>query len=247
MDKRNLKWITWSFVTVTVLIVGLMLANTLNRPGHITLPDTTTTPEQSTGDSSTDGDALTVIEVTPETVQAAIATLARPDSYRRTVRIEQFWSTGSGSYELTTTVSDPWTRIDRTMPDGRVRHSIMGTDAVYVWYNNETEVYTAPVGDVTADNEQMLPTYEEILNLPTESIFAADYRRLSNMECIYVEAEEDIYSLRYWVSVNSGLLVSAEKLLGEDVVYRMEALAVDTAEPAAAEFALPDGTILMET
>lgn len=247
MDKRNLNWITWGFIIVTVLIVGLMLMNILHQPEHITLPDTVMPADQAAEDSATGGNALTVVEVTPKTVQMAISTLARPETYRRTVSVEQFWGTGSGSYEMMVTAYSPWTRIDRFMPDGRVRHSIMKTDTVYVWYNNETEVYAAPAGDISADNEQTIPTYEDILELSVESISAADYRRLSDVECIYVEASDDLYVLRYWVSVDSGLLVAAEKLLDEEVVYRMEALTVDQWEPTAAEFTLPDGTILIET
>ena len=126
MDKRNLNWITWSFIVGTVIVVVIMLMNTLQRPEHIVLPDTTAASDQIAEDPGNDGDALTVVEITPKTVQSAIATLSRPETYRRTVTVEQFWSTGSGSYETTVTVSGGWTRMDRTMPDGRVRHSIIG-------------------------------------------------------------------------------------------------------------------------
>ena len=42
----------------------------------------------------------------------------------------------------------------------------------------------------------------------------------------------------------SGVLVAAEKLLGDETVYRMLSLTVDQTEPTAAEFTLPDGTFL---
>ena len=156
--------------------------------------------------------------------------------------MEQFWSTGSGSYETTVTVSGGWTRMDRTMPDGRVRHSIIGPEETCVWYNNEAEIYRSAVGAVSADNEQCIPTYEDILDLPVEAISTADYRVLSDIRCIYVEAAEEDSQLCYWVSVDTGLLVAAEKLLDGQRVYRMEALTVDQTEPAATEFTLPDGT-----
>ena len=142
------------------------------------------------------------------------------------------------------TVNGPWTRTDRTMPDGRARHTITGPETVYVWYNNEKSVYSGPVGAVSADVEQSIPTYEDILELSPEQISAADYRTISGVNCIYVEAAEDDggYVLRYWVSVDTGLLVAAEKLLDGQRVYRMEALTVDQTEPAATEFTLPDGT-----
>ena len=246
MDKRNLKWITWGAVILTVLIVAAMLMDTLRRPGQITLPDPDAVENQTTGDAVTEGNALSVVEVRPDTVQAAIATLSRPEVYRRTVTVEQFWEGGSGKYEIAVTVNAPWTRTDRTMPDGRVRHTITGSDTVYIWYNNERAVYMAPVGDVSADMEQSIPTYEDVLDLPVEDITLADYRTISEVNCIYVEAQQGGYLLRYWVSVDTGLLVASEKLAEGETVYRMGSLTMDQTEPALEEFTLPDGTILME-
>jgi len=247
VDKRNLNWITWGFVAVMVLIIVLMLAGTLHRPPSITLPAAENLPEQSTGTTGGNSGALMVVEVTPETVQATIETLHRPETYRRTVTVEQFWNGGSGSYETTVTVNGNWTRIDRIMPDGRVRHTIIGEETTYIWYNNEEKVFTAPTGDISADNEQTIPTYEDVLKLAVKDIVAADYRTVSDVNCIYVETGELAggYVVRYWVNVNTGLLVAAEKLLEGETVYRMGALAVDQTVPEAQLFILPDGTALL--
>lgn len=246
MDKKNFNWVTVAFAALTLLVVGMMLMNTLRGPGEIKLPDIDTATDSTTEESgSTDG-SLTVIEVTPKTVQSAIATLNRPETYQRTITIEQFWTGGSGTYETTVTVSGPWTRTDRTLPDGRVRHCITGDETVYIWYNQESEVFSSAVGEITADNDQSIPTYETILDLPQEQIIAADYRNFSDLNCIYVEAvSPDAHTLRYWVSVDSGLLVAAEKLIENETVYRMGALEVDLSEPLAKSFTLPDGTVLI--
>ena len=67
------------------------------------------------------------------------------------------------------------------------------------------------------------PTYESILDLPVEDIAAADYRSVSDVNCIYVETVQDPegYTQRYWVSVETGLLVASERLLEEETIYRM--------------------------
>lgn len=247
VEKQKLKWITWGVVAMAVLIMGMMLFNTLNRSGNFTLPVTDTLSGQPSGDSSA-SDALMVVEVTPNTVQTAIATLTRPESYRRTVTVEQFWSGGSsGTYEITVNVLGSWTRTDRTMPDGRVRHTITGDEDVYIWYNHEQAIYTGTVGEISADNEQFIPTYEDILVLPSESIAQADYRIFADINCIYTETVEDTagYVLRYWVDVDSGLLVATEKLLKGETVYRMAALTIEQSEPAAEVFTLPNGTALI--
>ena len=248
MDKRNLKWITWAFAVATVLIVALMLTHTLQRSVHITLP----APSSASSDVQTDPEgnrsALSIVEITPKSVQAAIETLSRPASYRRTVTLEQFWEGGSGSWTVSAYVKGKWQRTDRLMPDHRMRHTITDGETVYIWYNSEKTVFTAPAGDITADHDQTIPTYEEILDLPVEEIALADYRFLSDVSCIYVETAEDAwgYALRYWVSVDSGLLVSAEKLWGGEVVYRMSALTLEQEEPTAADFTLPDGTCVLD-
>jgi hypothetical protein len=48
LDKRNLKWITWSFVGITIVIVAIMLGSTLRRTSHVTLPPTGTGSGQIT-------------------------------------------------------------------------------------------------------------------------------------------------------------------------------------------------------
>lgn len=247
MDKQKLNRITWMFVATTVLVVALMLGNTLRRTDRITLPEPGDTPGQSV-EGPAGGSALTVVEVTPETVQAAVGTLARPESYRRTVTVEQLWSGGSGTFSTTASVSGGWTRTDRALPDGRTRHTVTNGEVTHIWYDQEETVYTAPAGEVSADQEQAIPTYEDILSLPVSSIAAADYRTFSDVNCIYVETAEgpEGYALRYWVSVDTGLLAAAEKLLNGETVYRMAALSLDAALPVTADFTLPDGTVLTE-
>lgn len=247
MNKKHLNWITIAFSALMLLVVSMMLMSTFRRPGEIKLPDTDTSADQTVENPDKNNSALTVIEITPETVQTAIATLSRPDAYQRTITVEQFWAGGSGTYETMVTVSGPWTRTDRTMSDGRVRHCITGSETVYIWYNSEKKLYSGPVGEISSDNEQSIPTYENILDLPTKQIVTADYRSFSDINCIYVEAisADDDHTLRYWVSVDSGLLVAAEKLIEGETIYRMGALDVELTEPAVRDFTLPDGTVLI--
>lgn len=245
MNKKHLNWMTITFAALALLVIGMMAMNTIRRPGEITLPDPDTAPDQLVEDADRTEGALAVIEITPDTVQAAIATLSRPEAYQRTITVEQFWNGGSAAYETAVAVDGAWTRTDRTMPDGRVRHTMIGSETVYVWYNNEINLYSGPVGAVSADNEQSIPTYETILDLSADEIVAADYQDFSGIPCIYVEAvSSEEHTLRYWVSVESGLLVAAEKLIQDETVYRMGALVVDSAEPPSGIFVLPDGTVL---
>lgn len=247
MDKRTQTIVTWGIVLLTAGIVALMLAGNLRRSSRVTLPDTSVAADDS-AELPAEGSALTVVEVTPKTVQAAVATLSRPERYSRSVTVEYLWSGGSSTVELTTAVFDGWTRVERTLPDGQLRHTVTNGERTYIWYNDETTLYSGPAGEISADAEQTIPTYEDVLALPTEAITQADYRTVSDVRCIYVETAEDEwgYVQRYWVSVDTGLLVVAERLQDGETVYRMAALTVDQSALSAESFTLPDGTVLTE-
>ena len=249
MEKRKLNRITAGFIVLVVRVLILMFSNSLRRSSHITLPEEGSSPGQAEDTNASGGDALTVIAVTPETVQTAIETLTRPRQYSRVIRVEQLWDGGSGSFETTVTVSGRWTRTDRSLSDGQVRHTITDGEITYIWYGSESSVYSAPAGDITPDDEQAIPTYESILDLPVEDIAAADYRSVSDVNCIYVETVQDPegYTQRYWVSVETGLLVASERLLEGETIYRMASLTADLSTPSTDRFILPDGTVLLDT
>lgn len=107
MDRRKLNWITWAALALGVVIVALMLTNSLSHNAHITLPSSDPPRDPSAGSDGAVSGALTVVEITPETVQAAIASLSRPESYGRSMTIEYLWIGGSGTHELYTIVRGP--------------------------------------------------------------------------------------------------------------------------------------------
>ena len=149
MEKRKLNRITAGFIVLVVMVLILMFSNSLRRSSHITLPEEGSSPGQAEDTNASGGDALTVIAVTPETVQTAIETVTRPRQYSRVIRVEQLWDGGSGSFETTVTVSGRWTRTDRSLSDGQVRHTITDGEITYIWYGSESSVYSAPAGDIT--------------------------------------------------------------------------------------------------
>ena len=85
-----------------------------------------------------------------------------------------------------------------------------------------------------------------MVQLEPEQIADAGYEIYGETPCIYVEvAGEDGPTERYWVSVDSGLLVAAERREGDTLVYRMtKPVPLQTPCPADGEFSLPDGTLL---
>lgn len=247
MKQQRFQTITISFIVVIVLLVTLLMANSLRRSSHITLPSASAQAAGSMDDSQSGGDAVSKVEVTPQTVQAAVATLARPGAYVRLITVERLWSGGSGTNRITATVLGSRSRSDTVLPDGRVRHVIHDGETSYVWYDEENTVFIGGTAGISADQEQSIPTYEDVLLLDPSQIAVADYRVFSQSSCIYVETEpEEECVQRFWVSVDSGLLIGAEWLQDGETVYRMAAQPVAEVLPTAADFTLPDGTVLTD-
>lgn len=241
MGKKHIPTLA-VFTVMTVLIVVLLAANSVRRSAHIHLPEENV--QQGTESDVMDGSAINQIVVKSETVQSVIATLRRSDTYSRTVTVEQIWSGGSGVSISSVYVKNGWTRVDTRQTDGSLRHSLTDGETTYIWYDEETAYFTGAAGKFSSDNEQGIPTYEDVLALPVEEILLADYRSFAGSDCIYVETREsdDGVKLCWWVSVTTGLLTAAEKYDGEMLVYRMTAF--ESGDEVAAEaFLLPDGTV----
>ena len=85
-----------------------------------------------------------------------------------------------------------------------------------------------------------------MLNVNKKDIIDAGYVDYQDIDCIYAMTEKDAdgYSERYWISVDNGLLVAAERLQEETVIYRMEALATVVGIPDTERFTLPNGTVV---
>lgn len=187
------------------------------------------------------------VEVTTQTVTGVIATLARPASYYRELTVETFWTGGSSTAQVQVWTDGGWSHSVQTLPSGAVRHDLTGGDTLYYWYDGDQQYVTAPADEKSSDLAQHIPTYETVLELEPGEITAAGYELRGDLPCILVEVQRSGSGLlqRFWVSVNNGLLVSAESEQDGELVYRMTAYTpVQSPCPASASFVLPDGETL---
>ncbi len=243
-------------VVVTVVIAIAIFASfggglfTQDLP-QVVLPSPDSSQGDSSGASSSVGESAHFqrVEVTPETVQSVIASLSRSTSYYRELNVETFWGEGdSSSASVRTWVDGDWSHSVQSLPTGLVRHDIVGDGTLYYWYDGDETWRTVPADGRSADLAQHIPTYETVLELDRDSILSTGYEVQGDMPCIYVEVLGGVegYEERYWVSVDSGLLVCAESLEDGALVYRMTAF-TPISSPCPVEqdtFALPDGTVL---
>ncbi len=233
------------------LIVGAMFTSfglnffALNTP-QVVLP--TSSAGLGNGSASTGPDQSYLrVEVTTQTVTGVVATLARPASYYRTLTAETFWEGGSSSVQVQVWADGGWSHSRQTLPSGAVRHDLTGEDTLYYWYDGSAQYRQAPADERSSDLAQRIPTYETVLELEPEDIVSAGYETRGELPCIFVEVrpEGSRQLQRFWISVENGLLASAETEEDGQLVYRMTAYSpVQTPCPADGSFALPDGEVL---
>ena len=243
MNKKQMPVFAAAMGIILMFVVIFVAQRTHHRSGTIVLPQRQT--ESGESDTQAGGsDAFNEVRVTPSTVQLAISTLSRPSVYSRTQTVETFWSGGSGSQSYSVAVSSGKTRIDHQLSDGGVCHMLVSGNQAAVWYDEETTWTMLRAEQFSADIAQRMPTYETVVSPPGASITTADYRDLDGSGCIYVEtaADEAGYHDAYWVSVDSGLLVRAERFCRGELVYRFTASDVSAEQPEESLFRLPDGS-----
>lgn len=242
----------WAMVITIVILIavfsGFWLTLFWKETPEVVLPAADPTATQVPPDDDelgAGGDIL--VEVDPQTVQAVVATLSRPESYYREITRETFW----GEDGVATSTAQVWvdggyTRIDSQLPDGTVEHTIVGGGKRYRWYDDQWSYYSVDAGEDDADLMQRIPTYEDILALDIADITATGYEAKGDLGCIYVETAQDVsgYRERYWVSVDQGLLVAAETVKDEQVVLRISAYSVEIPVRDGTGFTLPNGTVL---
>ena len=244
MKKKPVSYILVLLSVLILLVVVMFAQGSIRRSDHITLPDPDQGQDQ--GENQPQEERLQLLEVRKDTVQQVVATMERADAYTMTIEVETLWSGGSGTTSLTAYVRDGWTRVDTLQLDGSVRRTLSNGETTYVWYDNETVYDTHTAGELTADRELRIPTYETLVDLDPESILDANYQELKGVYCIYAEArEEGDYTARYWVEVDSGLLIAAQRLYLEEPVYQMTVQSMEVTVPDSSLFTLPDGRVVL--
>lgn len=236
-----------------VIVVAVFSSFGLNffapETPDIRLPQVTASQTPDPNGGMADTDRYLRVEVTPETVQSVIATMVplQPGSYHRTITVQT--ALGDGTMGTTTNQvwSDfGWTRVESVWHSGVREHTILGAGMVYRWFDDDTTYKSWAQTEDEVNMAQRIPTYEDVLALNKKQITAAAYEQRDGVSCVYVEVKENELGNRerYWVAVETGLLVAAETRKGEEIVLSMTSGTLERPVPQETSFALPDGTLL---
>lgn len=131
---------------------------------------------------------------------------------------------------------------------GTVQYRLVGEGKLRLWYAGDQTWQETEAGDGTADLAQRIPTYEDVLDLDTQQITAANYEEKNGKDCIFIEVEgvQGVVD-RYWIATDTGLLCAAETYEGDQKVYEMTENQFQAPLEAGTVFSLPDGTVLHES
>lgn len=240
MKKIKVEWLAAMLVVLVMGVVLLfLLISTLHAGSHepdIQLPNSSEVNDESNSQirPKEPGDHAQRVHITKRNVQDVVETLERPETYY--CRVENVISYQD---ESRVTSTEQWVLSDQCITktiDSSLESAlcmITQDGSVTIWYEGDDRVLdTGAMAFTDIDLLAGVPTYEDVLELDVERITAADYRNWEGQACVYVETydPEMSYTMRYYVSVENGLLVHAETYTQGELVYsmNMEAYGEDT-------------------
>ncbi|MEG2119993.1 MAG: hypothetical protein RRY53_06510 [Pseudoflavonifractor sp.] len=247
--NRTLFVVLIAIVIVVAVFSSFGLNFFASETPDIRLPAVTASQNPDPNGGMDDTDRYLRVAVTPDTVQSVITTMIplQPESYRRTIAVQT--ALGNGTMGTTTNqvwVDAGWTKVDALWPGGVTEHTMIGDGKVYRWFGDDRTYKSWAQSEQDANMAQRIPTYEDVLAIQKKQITSAGYEEHDGMSCVYVEVAENELGNRerYWVSIETGLLVAAETKKGEETILAMSSGAVERPVPQGTSFTLPDGTVL---
>ncbi len=250
MKLQNNKHFSLSLIFIGVLAVLLLL---------FFIPDMGTTlintvpefPPQTEDIMQGPPAALNLVSVDKANVKNVVAAMARPSEYYSETQSVLSHKGGSATYFRRTWVKNGWTRIDimNSSNSSPSMHYLYGGGDVYIWRPYDRTYYKTKEGSQSADDSQMMMTYEDIISAADENIITAQYTQYDGLQCIYAEIRDPLlsYTERYWVSSSTGLLVYGQTLdESGSVIYTISATRTEVSPQSSEHFTLPDGKRIFE-
>lgn len=252
---REHKTAILSIVTVMVVIIGLFVGIYWSSqsfggdPHEIMLPGEVETVSTETAQYASLNEELEKIEINADNVQKIIASMARPENYSCKTEIKLFYSGGEMLMKNEHFVMEGYQKTEQQNELGVVeKHIISGKGTVFIWKPGEKQYYRSNIGEITADDMRVVPTYEDIADYPKSSIVDAGYAVLNGQNCIMVEAvdQDTGYEETYYISLDSGLLVEADKKHQGEEVYSMKMSDLVLGGVSESVFLLPNNVLAMD-
>lgn len=258
--KRKPLFFALSSGLVLVFLIGALYILFRTPQGElpdIVLPPVSPGPAESSlypsgGAPSVSPDAFTTpmirLEIDRTNVQDILAGLDRPSAYTSVWQVEYIWPGGSSKTERRMFVRDGYTKIEKyDAQNNLTQHQIDGPEHTFIWSPGGPHS-TYARGGINAEDEAALAAYETIGTLEPEEILFAEYLVWDDVPCAYIESQQNssFYVECWWVSLESGLLIRAEKKRDGEVKYRCRLQSYEITSPGDEYFRLPNNQLAMD-
>lgn len=186
-------------------------------------------------------DAVELPELTPENVQAVIASLPRPEQYTGSVT-NTLYSEGDEAavWRAVTYYKNDAQRVE-LFRIGAVLAEVYlyYNNTVFAWEQGSTTYWSSAAGAFTADMTAMIPSYRDVCQMPTDTIKETEMFYDDGTPCIRVICGDR--DTEYTVSLISGLLENVKYYENGEMVREVMIVSAEE-EIADSFFVLPGDT-----
>ena len=181
-------------------------------------------------------------EITPQNVGRLIGTLSRPESYFADMTSRVISGERSAEYHSREWRQGENARTVVTDPQGGEYNYIQNETTVISWKTGDLSYNSMPRGDFSGDSLVRIPTYEELAALGDDDVVSCGVENFQGSECVFavVSYPEFGYEERYVISIDYGLLLSAETRKSGEIIYQMIVNELSLAEFEGDPFEPPD-------
>ena len=242
---------TFAVVAVLVLVVSMVFLFLYNPAGSANPPKITLPPVSSAqpGITLPPAGELDRTEVNRETVQSALSSLERTQSYSREFTVTLIADGElSGGFKVSVLSLNGDLRITKDR-GGEQENHLIKDGMHWIWYQGEDGFYVGPASKGNAlsyaDLWQGIVTYEDVLSLDPELIIDAGYTEYDGESCIFVEytGGSFSYTTDLFISVGSGLLMGSGVFSDGSLVYAVTSEGISLSPPDAELFLPPSPAV----
>lgn len=247
MNRRRLTLlsVTVAIILAAALAVGVWFSYFIDRGSGFALPSPLPSGLQPEGPSpSSVGIGMNPVTVDATNVQRLLTAVKRPEAYSQTITCVTYWEGGQEETSYHWARRGTLTRIQADGANG-TQNRIVTPDEIYEWSGSTVPYYRLTPEETDAESLSGLPTWEDAASLPSEDILESESYYESSERFLRVRTREAVYTVEYILSLDTGLLVSAEYTDQDGkTAFRFYAGSPILGDPGDSRFTLPDGVLV---
>lgn len=246
MDKQRQTYFFLSLIGAGLVLFMLIILFVPDMSSTLinTIPEHPPETEIISSNEALIADSVTVDS---SNVKNIISAMSRPTEYYTETESLLSHSSGSETYIRKRWTKGNLSKVDIFSSSQSVSTHYIYTDSkAYIWRDGSRTYHTVQKGDFEADDEQMMMSYEDIIEADDEDILTANLTTYNSSPCIYAELKspQTGYTERFWISAATGLLLHGETVdSAGSLIYRITAKNTEIAAQSEDIFKLPDGKL----